>query len=102
MPSFQTQTDFVSAPLNGEDRARWFAGLRDSSGVLNSSQIGFGSLSTQNEYDLVDERDVDNSLTEEDDFVVVLSKTNAPLRIREASNSGIRVLTHRGAFSTLR
>ena len=85
-------------------KSRWFFGLPDAAGNLPSPHTAFAAVSgpINAEYDLVDEADIDLTITEDDGFVVVLNKAGLPVKLRESSDSGTRILMHRGAFSSRR
>jgi len=104
MPTTETQTDTASFPTNKDLKSRWFFGLPDEGGTLPNAQLGLSSFSFQvdSEYDLVDEDDIDPTLTEEDDPVVVLNRSGIPISLPESSESGSRILMHRGAYSLRR
>ena len=104
MPTAHTQTDVASFPTTNDLKSRWFFGLADEAGNLPSGHGGFATFTgpVNSEYDLVDENDIDDTMTEEGHFVVVLNRSGVAVKVIESSDSGIRILMHRGAYSLRR
>ena len=93
MFSITSQTE-PAVPTDSTEQERWFRGTGSS--FPENDSLPFSSVEA--EYDLIDQSDLASD--DEQDFLVVLNKQGKATKIQRKSESGRRVLLHRGAFSS--